>query len=172
MTEEAGDPGPDLPLGSSVSTCGAMIRDFFTEQELTFEHVKVLTHALLAVARVDGVHDNEMALVREFYEGCARAGDPRLEEVASGKFDVEEAKTLFDTPERAQLFTKSLILLAFADGTYASEEDALIREYAAGLGLSGEAVDGLHQATKDFLMQSLSHIKNVEGLTDVLAKLG
>ncbi|MEO1231673.1 MAG: TerB family tellurite resistance protein [Myxococcota bacterium] len=149
-----------------------MIRDFFTEQELGFEHVKVLAHALLAVARVDGVHDNEMALVREFYDSCTRLGDPRLEEVASGPFDPESARELFGTPELAKLFVKSLILLAFADGTYASQEDQLIRQYAGVLDLSDADVDALHQATKDFLMQSLSHIKNVDALKDVLGKLG
>ncbi len=148
-----------------------MISDFFVEEDLTFEHVKVLTHALLAVARVDGVHDNEMALVREFYESCARAGDPRLEEVATGRLDIERAKLLFDTPERAKLFTKSLILLAFADGAYAREEDTLIREYATGLGLTGEDVDRLHAATKDFLIGSLAHVKNVDAVREVLAGL-
>lgn len=148
-----------------------MIRDFFSEQELTFEHVKALAHALLAVARVDGVHDNEMALVREFYEGCARAGDPRLEEIASGKPDLEREKALFDTPELARLFVKSLILLAFADGKYAQEEDALIREHASALGLGPEDVSALHQSTKDFLIASLSHVRNVDALRSVLSRL-
>ncbi|MBX2812446.1 MAG: TerB family tellurite resistance protein [Myxococcales bacterium] len=148
-----------------------MIRDFFSEQALSFEDVKVLTHALLAVARVDGVHDNEMALVREFYDGCARVGDPRLEEVAAGQFDPEQAKTCFDTPEKAQLFVKSLILLGFADGVYGKAEDELIRSYAITLGLSSEEVDGLHQSTKDFLMGSLSHVKNVDALRAVFARL-
>lgn len=148
-----------------------MIRDFFSEEELTFEHVKALTHALVAVARVDGVHDNEMALVREFYDSCARAGDPRLEDVAGGPPSPETAKALFDTPELAKLFVKSLILLAFADGTYARPEDALIREYATALGLGAAEVDALHASTKDFLIGSLAHIKNTEALRDVLRRL-
>jgi uncharacterized tellurite resistance protein B-like protein len=148
-----------------------MIRDFFSEEELTFEHVKVLTHALLALARVDGVHDNEMALVREFYESCARAGDPRLEEVAKGAPDMERARALFDTPTRAKLFVKSLILLAFADGRYAPEEDGLIREYAGALGVGGDEVDALLASTKDFLLGSLAHIKNTDALRDVMKRL-
>ena len=148
-----------------------MIRDFFSEQPLDFEHVKVLTHALVALARVDGVHDNEMALVREFYDGCARTGDPRLEEVAKGPFDPARAREVFDTPELGQLFVKSLVLLAFADGTYAPEEDARIREYAAAVGVDGEAVDKLLQSTRDFLMGSLAHVRNTEALTEVMKRL-
>ena len=148
-----------------------MIRDFFAEQPLSFEDVKVLTHALLAVARVDGVHDSEMALVREFYDGCTRKGDPRLEDVAEGPFDPDRAKVTFDTPERAKLFVKSLILMAFADGVYAKAEDELIRSYAEAVNVESSEVDALHQATKDFLMGSLAHIKNIEALREVFAKL-
>ena len=148
-----------------------MVSDFFAQHDLTFDQVKVLTHAMMAVARVDGVHDNEMRLVREFYESCARTGDPRLEDVAGGPFDPAIAKTQFDTPELAKMFVKSLILLAFADGEYARLEDDLIREYAEVLGVSGEQVSGLHEATKEYLLASLSHIQNLDALKAVAKKL-
>ena len=144
-----------------------MIGDFFVEQELTFEHVTVLTQALLAVARVDGVHDNEMKLIRDFYDSCKRAGDPRLEDVVGDGLDEKKARELFGTPELAKLFVKSLILLGFADGTYAKEEDELIRKYASELELSDEQVDALHGATKEFLLGSLSHIQNLDALKRV-----
>lgn len=144
-----------------------MIPEFFAEHDLSFDQVKVLTHGLLAVARVDGVHDNEMKLIREFYESCARKGDPRLEEVASGPFDAARAKELFDTPELARLFIKSVILLAFADGSYAKAEDQLIREIAVQLGLTGEDVDHLHEATTEFLLASLAHVQNLDALKEV-----
>lgn len=148
-----------------------MVRDFFAEQDLSFAHIEVLTHAMVALARVDGIHDSEMALIRDMYASCARAGDPRLEDVAKGELDLERAKTLFDTPELSKLFVKCLILLAFADGTYAAEEDALIRTWAEGLSLSSAEVDGLHEATKEFLLGSLAHVKNTEALVAVMAKL-
>ena len=148
-----------------------MISDFFSEQDLTFDHVKSLTAGMFAVAKVDGVHDREMAMIREFYESCARSDDPRLEEVVGGDFDLAGAKELFAATEMAQLFTKSLILLAFADGTYAKVEDDLIREYATGLGLDGAAVDGLHEATKEFLLAGLSHVQNVDALAAIAKNL-
>lgn len=145
--------------------------EFFSPQDLDFEQVKILTHALFAVAKVDGVHDNEMALIREFYESCARAGDPRLEDVAGGVFDIEVAKPKFETEESKKLFVKSLILLAFADGQYAQVEDDLIREYAGALGLDSAAVDGLHEATKEYLLASLAHIQNLDALKEVRRRL-
>src|SRR5262245_34684186 len=123
--------------------------DFFTEQNLSFDQVKALTRAMLTVARVDGVHDNEMRMVREFYEGCSRQGDPRLEEIATGKFEIEGARALFNTPELAKMFIKTMVLLAFADGHYAKAEDDLIREWAPRLNLKGEDVDHLLAATKE-----------------------
>lgn len=145
--------------------------EFFSPQNLTFDQVKCLTHALFAVAKVDGVHDNEMALIREFYESCARAGDPDLSDVAGGVFDIETAKPLFETDEARTLFMKSLILLAFADGKYATVEDDLIREYGAALGFEKEQVDNLHEATKEYLLSSLAHVQNLDALKEVRKRL-
>ncbi|MEM7677020.1 MAG: TerB family tellurite resistance protein, partial [Myxococcota bacterium] len=127
-----------------------MVPDFYAKQDLTFDQVKVLTHAMLAVARVDGVHDNDMRMVREFYETCSRAGDPRLEDVAGGPFDPQTAKEHFSDPDLAKLYVKSLILLAYADGEYARLEDDLIREYAEAVGVNGGEVTKLHEATKEY----------------------
>lgn len=147
-----------------------MISDFFGPQDLTFEHVKSLAAGMYAVARVDGVHDREMSMIREFYESCTRAGDPPLSDVVQG-FDIEAATGLFETPELAKMFVKSLILLAFADGEYAKAEDDLIREYAGKLSIDGETVDRLHESTKDFLLSSLAHIHNVDALAAVAKRL-
>jgi len=144
---------------------------FFAEQELNFEQVKVLTHGLMTLAKVDGIHDNEMALIREFYESCARAGDPKLEEVAKGSFQIDKAKRLFDTPELSKLFVKSLILLAFADGEYADAEADLIREWAASLGVSSAEVDALYEATKEHMMAALAHVQNLDALKSVRQSL-
>jgi uncharacterized tellurite resistance protein B-like protein len=142
--------------------------DFFSEQELTFEQVKSLTAGMYAVAKVDGVHDREMSLLRSFYESCTRAGDPRFERVLEGTFDVKAAAALFPGPS-AKMFVKSLVLLAFADGQYGRAEDTLIREYASALGVTD--VDPLIDSTREFLLGSLSHVQNVDALQKVAQKL-
>jgi hypothetical protein len=145
--------------------------EFFPEQDLTFEQVKALTRAMLTLARVDGVHDNEMKLVREFYESCTRAGDPRLEDIATGRLEPDQAKGLFNTPELARMFVKSLILLAFADGHYAKAEDEMIRSYAGAVGLQRGDVDRLLEATKEYLLTGLTHVQNLDALKEVSKKL-
>lgn len=144
---------------------------FYQEQDLSFEQVQCLTAAMYAVAKVDGVHDREMALIREFYDGCTMAGAPSLEDVVRVDFDLAQAKSLFASPELASLMIKSLILLAFADGTYADAEDDLIKNYSSGLGLSAAQLEGLKSATKEHLLASLSHVQNIEALTDVAKAL-
>ena len=144
---------------------------FFAEQDLNFEQVKVLTHAMMALAKVDGVHDNEMSLIREFYESCSRAGDPKLEEVVRGPFQVERAKQLFDGPDLSKMFVKSLILLAFADGEYGQAEDDLIRQWASTLGVSSAEVDALHEATKEHMLGALAHVQNLDALKSVRQSL-
>ncbi len=149
-----------------------MLADFFSDVDIDFEQVKTLCHAMMAVARVDGVHDNEMALVREFYASCARAGDPPVEEVVRGDLDPDEAKAKFGgDAEHQQLFVKSLILLALADGDYGDDEDRLIRELAAAVGLDDASVSRLKEATTEFLMAGLSHVKNVDALVEVRKEL-
>lgn len=149
-----------------------MVSSFFMLQDLSFDQVKVLVHGMMAVARVDGVHDNEMTLIREFYGSCARTGDPTLETVAGGPFDPVDAKRAFDTANGRKLFLKSLILLAFADGQYGPEEDAIIRDYARVIEISEAELASLHEATKEFMLASLSHVKNVDALLEVQKRLG
>ena len=148
-----------------------MTPDFFQRQDLDFEQVKALTHAMLEVARVDGIHDAEMRLIREFYESCARAGDPRLEDVARETPGARPIAQLFDSQELASLFVKTLVLLAFADGTYAKAEEDVIRKYASELCLDGDAVDRLRESTKEFLLASLAHVQNLDALCEVRQKL-
>ncbi|MEM6369179.1 MAG: TerB family tellurite resistance protein [Myxococcota bacterium] len=145
---------------------------FFEPTDLDFEDVRVLTHAMMALARVDGVHDNEMALVRAFYESCARAGDPSLEEVAGGDFDPEQAKARFGEDEKKRvLFVKSLVLMAYADGRIDDKERMMVEGLAASVGVEGEELEKLQDATVDYMMGGLSHIKNVDALRAVRQSL-
>lgn len=145
--------------------------DFFAEQDLSFDQVKALTRAMFAVARADGVHDREMSMIRGFYDSCARTGDPRFEDVLREEFTPESAAALFPRPDTAKMFVKTLILLAYADGTFAGVEDQMIRGYADRLGLSTEDVDHLVESTKEFLLGSLAHIQNTDALQDVAKDL-
>jgi len=144
--------------------------DFFAEQDLSFDQVKALTSGMYAVAKVDGVHDREMSMLRGFYEACTRSGDPRFEDVLQGEFDANKAAKLF-TGNAAKLYVKSLVLLAFADGHYAKAEDTMIRTIAQSFGLASADVDHLVESTKDYLLSSLAHVQNTDALKKVAQRL-
>lgn len=144
---------------------------FMPDPDLSFEQVRSLVRAMMALADVDGVHERERGLIEAFYAECARKGDPSLDALVSDDFDASEAKTLFGTPELARFFVKNLILLAYADGTVGEEERAWIRTQADGMGLGEDELTGLYGATKDFLMEGLSHVANVEALSAVRRRL-
>lgn len=145
--------------------------EFLQEQELNFSQVECLTSAMYALARVDGVHDREMSLIREFYESCATADSPSLDSVVEAGADTERAKSLFASPAEASVFMKSMILLAFADGTYGKEEDDMIRDYASALSVSEADLDALISSTKEQMLASLAHLQNVDALADVVRNL-
>lgn len=142
--------------------------DFFAEHDLTFDQVKALTAGMYAVAKVDGVHDREMTLLRGFYESCTRAGDPRFEDVLRGAFDPAAAAGLFPG-DAGKLFIKSLVLLAFADGHYGRAEDELIRSYAEAFGIADATP--LVDSTREYLLASLAHVQNLDALKKVAERL-
>ena len=148
-----------------------MIPGFFTEQTLDFEQVKALVHALWSLAEVDGIDERERTLIEAFYKGCARPGDPTIQDIVAGEFDPKTAAQLFQSPELRDLYLKSLVLLAFADGQFTSKESTRIQDYVAVLGLSNEDIQKTVDGTKEFLMSGLAHVKNLDALVEVRKKL-
>jgi uncharacterized membrane protein YebE (DUF533 family) len=140
--------------------------DFFPDQELSFEHVKALVRSMLDVAETDEVHDAEMALIRGFYESCIRPGDPSLEQVAT-ETERPPIADLFNTPELSKMFIKTLLLLAYADGVCGPAEEEKILELARELCVASDEMNALRDATKEYLLQGLAHIRNTDALKTV-----
>ncbi|MCB9763411.1 MAG: TerB family tellurite resistance protein [Alphaproteobacteria bacterium] len=85
---------------------------------------QTIATAMRMVARADGEHPRELALIEEFEAG--------LSGEASGEFDLYA----IDTPELKEAFLKSLILVAFADGKVSEAEGGTIRNFAQQLDLT------------------------------------
>ena len=112
-----------------------MVSEFFAQHDLTFDQVKVLTHAMMAVARVDGVHDNEMRLVREFYDSCTRAGDPSAGRRGRRPVRSRRGQGPFRYPRtRQDVREEPRFCWPLPMGEYAKLEDDLIRQYAEVVG--------------------------------------
>ncbi|MEY4509367.1 MAG: hypothetical protein RLZZ450_1489 [Pseudomonadota bacterium] len=140
---------------------------------LGLNHVQVLVRGMFAVARCDGVHATELVLLREFYEGCRADVDglASFEDVISVELDADSARDVLDTDELRELFLRSCLLLAFADGVFSPAERQLLVELATLLGVTPERRAELEDEARSYLLQRIAHIHNVDALQDVVKEL-
>lgn len=139
---------------------------------LGINHIQVIVRAMHEVAKLDGVHDAEAVMLREFYRACQQdtGALTSFEELGRGGFDVEEARRILDTPDRKSALLRSCLLLAYADGRYSNAEREKVRGFADGLGIPAAATLAMEESVADQLMQNIARISNVDALREVAAE--
>ncbi len=90
-----------------------------------------MASGLRALAEVDGGHERELALVAEF-EGDGGPADPSA-------FNLSEGHPL-QTPSLRDLFLRSALLLALADGRVSHKERETLTRWAQALGVDPVAL--------------------------------
>ena len=113
--------------------------------------------AMRVVARADGMHPREEALILEF--------EKSLGSEPTGAVDL----SAIDSPELQEVFLKSLVLVAFADGAISNEESQVIHDYANRLGLSSKEVA---RAIADVASVLLSNLAGVRVYREQVVSLG
>ncbi|MEO6953947.1 MAG: hypothetical protein ABI321_19250 [Polyangia bacterium] len=148
------------------------MNDFFPEIALSQPAAEAIARGLYAVAKVDGLHEREEALVASFWSdvGGGAAALAALERGAA--ISVAELGAALPEKEQRQLFVKTSLLLAWADGKITDEEKKIIGEFATGLDIDGAALAKLETSVKEFLLSHLSPIHNTEAVAEVAKKLG
>ena len=148
--------------------------DFFPPTDINPAQAEAIARGLFAVARADGaVHPMELMLIQGFYNDTAGGGPSDFAALERG-VDVEPAllATAISSPALSQLFTKTALLVAYADNGCSPAERAVIERYAAALGLTPAEVAHLDQSVKEFLLGQLAHLSNVDATVAVAKKLG
>src|SRR5262249_1585292 len=138
--------------------------DFFPQTELSQSEAEAIAQGLFAVARADGLHPREGALIADFYQDAV-AGDvtaslaslERLPDPTGPQLAAQLARK-----EVRQLFIKTAWLLAYADGKVSDAERAKIGAYAQALEVGDADSKRLEEGVKDFLLGQLTHLQNVE----------
>jgi len=144
--------------------------EFFPEIDVNALQAEAIARGLYAVALVDGVHERELALIDDFYQGLTGESVQSLTRV--GPFSSKDvAEFLAEAPHR-ELFIKSAFLLAWADGKISPGERAKIVEFAKALDVAPETQATLEAGVKDFLLRPLANLANVEAASAVAKKLG
>jgi tellurite resistance protein len=149
--------------------------DFFPQIELSRSEAEAIAQGLYAVARCDGLHPREGALIADFYQDAVAGEDTtaaltsleRLPEVTGAQLAAQLGRK-----EVRQLFVKSAWLLAYADGSVSAAERAKIGTFAQALELGPDESKRLEEGVKDFLLGQLTHLQNVDAARAVARKLG
>ena len=145
--------------------------ELYQSLQLTQAQTEVFCRGLLDLAAVDGLHQNEIALVHDFFAGSG--GDiSALEDMAAETFDLSAAADVLDD-DTTQAFLMSCYMLIYADGRHSDEERARIGQYAAALGVSEASLEQIHNLSRSFLLQNLaSGLRNQEAVADVGGEMG
>ena len=102
-------------------------------KSLENDQSSVWVHALLSIAWADGhLDESEQALIADLLniEDSVESTDIFI------PVDLESLQTSFSkTPEIAENFLKTAVMVALADGIYSSQEDQLLQQYCDALKL-------------------------------------
>jgi hypothetical protein len=120
------------------------MKAFFHEIPMDRETASFFAAGLRMLAEVDGFHDAELALIGSFEGGL---------EVEATAFDLSGDHPL-DTAEKAELFMRSAILLALADGGISEMEGELIGRWAHALSIPVERLADLFKDVKVYLLST------------------
>lgn len=148
------------------------MNDFYPEIEVTQAAAEAIARGLYAVAKVDGVHEREAALVSSFWGDVGGSSSALAELERGATITSSELGSALGSEGLRQLFVKTSILLAWADGKVTDAERKLIAEFAGALGIAGPALGKLEASVKEYLLGHLSPISNTEAVASVAKKLG
>jgi len=150
------------------------MQTLFESIDLGLNHVQIMVRGMFAVAQCDGVHATELVLLREFYSGCQQAagGLADFDDLVRVPFDAETACDVLESAEHRQVFLRSCLLLAFADGGYSSGERAKITEFAGALEVDSAILAELEDQVRDHLLRQVASIQNIDALRAVANEMG
>lgn len=149
---------------------------FFPETELSAVEAETFARGLYAVARVDGVHERELALISDFYSSVVGQDGGQSTAIASlertGPLEPSDVAAMLQSPGQRELFVKTAFLLAWADGSVSAAERAKVDEFARALAVPDARKAELELEVKDFLLRPLAGLANVNAVSAVARKLG
>ncbi len=145
--------------------------DFFPEIEVTQPAAEAIARGLFAIAEVDGLHEREEALVASFWSDVGGSVSALAELKRGTTITSAELSAALPNPELRQLFVKTAILLAWADGKVTDPERKAITDFATPLGVAGAEFGNLETAVKEFLLGHLTTVTNSEAVAKVAKKL-
>lgn len=144
--------------------------NFFQEIELSNAQADAIARGLYAIAKSDGVHEQEEQLIAAFWAESGGTEEGLAGLAARDGITTEELAQALPGSEERKVFLKSAMLMMLADGQVSEKERALFASYVSGLQMT-EQLPGIEVQVKEFLLNQLSHIQNVDAVAEVAKKL-
>lgn len=147
---------------------------FSSAAPLNPAQIVAATCAMLAISRVDpGNADEELALIRGFYEGF-------LPNVALPPFQrlIDNPDTgskpdpgLFADPDQRDLVLASCLMVAYADGALSSAERGAVLALSQQMGIASAEFDKVLRLVQDYLLQQVSGLPDAASVAKVAQEL-
>jgi len=120
------------------------MKTLFHEIPMDRETASFFAAGLRKLAEVDGLHEQELALIDAFEDGL---------DVQPTVFDLSGDHPL-DTPDKAEVFMRTAILLSQDDGDISEVEGDLIGRWANSLGIPAERLAELFRDVRVYLLST------------------
>ena len=148
------------------------MQEFLEGVEPTEDQNRNICRALLDLAAVDGVHESELALVKDFYGGDGDSAG--FEAMSATHFDLEIAAAALKAGGDAlvEAFLVSAYLLIYADGEHSDGERIRIGEYADALNVGRDRLEELHLKARLMLLQMFAQLQNKDAVSEVGGEMG
>jgi tellurite resistance protein len=116
----------------------------FTDLKLSADDANAIVAALHDVARSDGQHAEEIAMIEGFVQMLdADLGESKPTKLAA--MNPEKLAIAITDPDTRKVAIQCALLLAWADGSLSDKERTRVVEYATALGFSRAAYDGMEK---------------------------
>ncbi|MFH1807811.1 MAG: hypothetical protein ABIJ09_03645 [Pseudomonadota bacterium] len=142
--------------------------------ELSQEQAALFARGLFALSRVDGHEEREGMLIKSFWMDVTGEADvnglKQLE--ASPDIDIKQLAAGLSSPGARELFMRTAILLAYADGSVSALERKWLETAGQAMGFEVADLTRLDELTRTTLLGQLSHLANTDAAAQVARKLG
>jgi uncharacterized tellurite resistance protein B-like protein len=129
------------------------------------QHLLAIVACMLSIAYVDGIRQEEIALIQKFYDESRTTDMPSFGDIKSSESEIKSALQMIKGDAD---FSEQLILMCvmtgYADGKLTAAELTHVGAMAEQLGLSSTQLEGLVTQVKDTLMGALSHLPDPESV--------
>jgi len=143
----------------------------FKDMNLEPMQAYFFARALYALARMDGIHEHEMALLGSFISDVLPNGAAQLQQFPKTPDpDPQTIAMMLDNPDVRHVFLRTAMLLAYADGHISDLEQQWIDTVAAAMEMTA-AMAGIKEEIQEYLIGQLTDISNTDALVEVAREL-